>query len=123
QTHNTIFHDFTIQAPPARVFQSISDPKHLVNWWPSKCSGTPKEGEEYNFYFTPEYNWYGEVARYNPDKSFHIRMTRSDPDWDPTSFGFDLTDKNGNTYVSFSHTGWVDCGEHFRVASFCWAML
>jgi hypothetical protein len=29
----------------------------------------------------------------------------------------------GATRVRFSHTGWAEEGEPFRISSYCWAML
>jgi len=50
-------------------------------------------------------------------------MTKSDQDWDPTSFGFDLEDIENGVLVKFWHKGWPECNHHFRRSSFCWAML
>ena len=120
---HTIYHDFRINAPLSKTFAAISDPKHLVNWWPMRCSGVAAEGELYNFFFGPEYDWYGKVSKLEQDRAFHIKMTTSDPDWDPTSFGFDLEPIDDAVQVRFWHSGWQECNAHFRTASFCWAML
>lgn len=118
-----IYHDLHIMASPAKIFRGISEPDQLINWWPKACTGCPAEGAEYNFFFTPEYNWYGEVLRIVPDKSFHIKMTRADRDWNPTSFGFDLIETDQGVQLRFEHVGWPECNAHFRRSSFCWAML
>ena len=120
---HSIHHDLEIKESASKVFQAISEPEHLVNWWPLKCSGIPKENEEYNFFFTPEYDWYGTVSKYEKNKSFYIKITKADADWNPTSFGFDLEQKNDTTLVKFCHVGWLECNGHFRRSSFCWAML
>ena len=119
----SIYHDLEINESIAKTFQAITEPKHLVNWWPLKCTGVPKQGEAYNFYFTPEYDWYGTVSKIEENETFHIKMTKSHPDWDPTTFGFDLEQKKGTTQVKFWHEGWPECNAHFRRSSFCWAML
>ena len=121
-TH-AIHHDLMIDAPIEKVYKAISYPADLINWWPQQCSGTPKEGAEYNFQFGPEYNWYGVVEKSIPNQSFHIKMTQSDEDWNPTSFGFELHEKKNKIALSFSHRNWAECNEHFRISSFCWAML
>ncbi|MCB0664564.1 MAG: SRPBCC domain-containing protein [Saprospiraceae bacterium] len=118
-----IYHDLLINAPLQKVFQAISAPEHLINWWPQKCSGTPELGKEYNFQFTEKYDWYGRVSRILPDQSFHVRMTKSDEDWNSTAFGFELEEQNENTVVHFTHLDWSERNAHFRIASFCWAML
>jgi len=121
-THS-IYHDFIVKAPVASVYEAITAPHHLVNWWPSRCSGTPSEGELYNFFFTPEYDWYGKVTKAEAGKAFYIKMTKSDADWDPTSFGFDLEPMDGYVQVRFWHVGWPVCNAHFRRSSYCWAIL
>ncbi len=118
-----IHHHLTINAPLKNVFERIIDPKHLVNWWPLKCSGTPQLGAIYNFYFDESYDWYGKVIQIEPEKSFHVKMTDSDSDWNPTSFGFDLEKIETGTKLEFWHVGWPECNAHFKRSSFCWAML
>lgn len=122
-SNNTIFHDFTINASSKKVFDAVSDPEHLVNWWPDKCSGKPEAGALYNFYFTPEYDWYGTVHQLEPAQLFTIKMTDASPDWVDTEFGFKLSEKDNQTYVEFFHSNWPQLNAHFRIASFCWAML
>lgn len=80
-------------------------------------------GEVYNFYFTDEYDWFGKVMHVEANKSFHIQMTESDEDWNPTRFGFDLEEIDQGVWVKFWHVGWPSCNDHFRRSSFCWAIL
>lgn len=101
----------------------MSEPEHLVNWWPLKCSGVPKVGEEYNFNFTDQYDWYAKVKSVQEGEHIHYKMTKSDKDWNPTTFGFDLEEKNNGVYLHFFHKGWPECNPHFKHSSFCWAML
>ena len=117
-----IYHDLLIKASKQSVFEAISSPEHLINWWPLKCTGTPTRGAEYNFYFGPQYDWYAEVSKSGPD-SFYLNMTRSDADWDSTSFGFDLRETVNGVEVSFWHKGWPECNQHFKISSYCWAIL
>lgn len=119
----SIYHDLVIRANPGQVFEAVSKPQHLANWWPLKCSGKPALGELYNFNFGIEYDWYGQVVQYTPAESFHVKMAKSDPDWSPTTFGFDIAEQEGGTKLSFRHTGWPECNDHFRTSSYCWAML
>lgn len=122
-TCNSIYHDLVIKATISKVFDAVSEPECLINWWPKTCKGIPKENEIYNFFFTSEYDWYGKVINYKKDSSFYIKMLKSDADWNPTSFGFDLLQENNKVKVQFWHTGWLECNAHFRTTSFCWAML
>jgi len=119
----SIYHDLLISASKKKIFDSVSQPEHLNNWWTLKCAGQPELGYEYNFYFAPEYNWYGKVVKCEAEKSFHIKMTKTDQDWNSTSFGFDLEEVEGGVQLKFWHIGWPECNHHFRRSSFCWAML
>jgi uncharacterized protein YndB with AHSA1/START domain len=119
----TIYHDVSIDVSPSKVFNAVSNPKELIQWWPLKCSGEPCIGSSYRFYFGPEYNWEGKVINVKTDQSFHIKMTKSDEDWDSTSFGFDIEMRPKGSLLHFSHTGWQHCNAHFKTASFCWALL
>ena len=118
-----IYHNLQIKASLKAVFDAVSQPEHLDNWWTLKSSGIPQLGETYNLNFTDEYDWYCKVSQLKANKSIHFKMTKSDTDWIPTTFGFDLEERNGGTYVEFSHINWKETNEHFKIASFCWAML
>jgi uncharacterized protein YndB with AHSA1/START domain len=120
----SIYHDLIIKAPVERVYQAISRAEQLINWWPYRCSGIAKEGETFNFYFSPEYDWYAKVIRAEENKALFLQMTRSDADWESTSFGFELEEGVANQVrVKFQHTNWKEPNENFRHSSFCWAML
>ena len=118
-----IYHNLFIKASPKEVFDAISLPEHLNNWWPLKSSGEPEVGAVYNLNFTDAYNWFGEVSVCDINRSFFIKMTDSDADWNPTTFGFTLEKKEDNVYLRFSHTGWLENNDELKHSSFCWAML
>lgn len=118
-----IHHDLFIKTTTKTVFEAVTLPNHLNNWWTHSCFGKPKEGAEYNFYFAPEYDWLGKVIKIKPNHAFHIKMAKSDADWAPTSFGFDLEEVEDGVQLKFSHTGWPECNHNFRRSSYCWAIL
>jgi uncharacterized protein YndB with AHSA1/START domain len=119
----SIYHDVQIKATAAEVFDAISNPDKLINWWPLKCSGKSQMGATYNFYFDPEYDWLAEVVKCETNLTIHYKMMKADKDWSPTSFGFDLEQKQNAILAKFWHTGWPECNDHFRRSSFCWALL
>ncbi|MGB0376502.1 MAG: SRPBCC family protein [Flavobacteriaceae bacterium] len=118
-----IEHDLFIQKSPVKIFQAISAPEHINQWWTQKCEGIPQLGSTYNLYFTETYNWWGEVTVCDTPHHFEIRMTVSDPDWNPTRFGFKLEAQQDKTLVHFYHKGWIENNHHFRYSSWCWALL
>ncbi len=119
-----IYHDLVIKSSLREVFQAVSSPEHLNNWWTLKCTGTPELNAEYNFYFAREYDWYGQVITYQPNHAFYIKMTKTnDQDWNPTTFGFNLEQIEKGVQVRFFHIDWPECNHHFRHSSFSWALL
>ncbi|ULC60535.1 SRPBCC domain-containing protein [Flaviramulus sp. BrNp1-15] len=118
-----IYHNLLIKASSKEVFDAVSQPEHLDNWWTLKSSGKPELNSEYNLNFTDTYNWFCKVSKVKENESFHLKMTDSDKDWNPTTFGFDLEVKENATYLKFSHKNWPENNEHFKHSSFCWAML
>lgn len=121
---NAIYHNFIIKVKPERVYDAVSTPVDLENWWPLKCSGKAELGEVYNLNFTDEYDWYASVVKAEKGKAFYLKMTEADADWKPTTFGFDLElTANGHTYVQFWHKDWPALNRHLKYSSFCWASL
>ncbi|UKM64577.1 SRPBCC domain-containing protein [Flavobacteriaceae bacterium GSB9] len=120
--HN-IYHSFQIQASPKEVFDAVSQPEHLDNWWSLKSSGTPELNAEYNLNFTDKYNWFCKVVKIKEPESIHFKMTKADADWNPTTFGFDFEASKNGTMVNFSHINWPEKNNHFKHSSFCWALL
>lgn len=119
-----IYHDLVIKSTLKEVFDAVSKPEHLNNWWTLKCTGTPELNAEYNFYFAPEYDWYGKVITCQPNHAFYIKMKKTnDEDWNPTTFGFNLEQIKEGVQVRFFHIDWPLCNHHFRHSSFCWALL
>jgi uncharacterized protein YndB with AHSA1/START domain len=120
----TIYHDFNITAEPEKVFDAFTQPCQLECWWPKRCSGKVELGAEYNFYFGEPYDWYAQMDKLTYAESVQFKMTKCDPDWEPTTFGIEMSALPSNaTAVSFFHKDWTTINKHFRIASFCWAML
>jgi uncharacterized protein YndB with AHSA1/START domain len=119
----SIHHQFTIHSKAATVFEALTSQKGLDNWWPLKCSGQPKLGTEYSFFFGPEYDWRAEVVHVVANKELTWKMTKAMDDWKPTRVGFRLREEKDNTIVSFFHEGWEEASEHFAITTYCWGQL
>lgn len=119
----SILHDLVIKTTPEKVFDALTQPIHLNHWWTLKSSGKPELGEEYNLNFTDKYDWYCKVSEVKINQKFCLKMTKSDEDWNPTTFGFNLKPHEHGTLVAFFHSGWQSNNHHFRHTSFCWALL
>jgi len=118
-----ILHEFPIAASAARVFDAVSTPAILDQWWTARSSGEPRMGAEYQLWFGPDYDWRAEVTQCLPAEAFQLTMTRADADWTGSRVGFRLAPQGpGRTEVRFYHAGWPEVNQHFRVSSYCWAM-
>lgn len=116
-----IFHDLTIRASRGEVFRMVATAEGLDQWWTARCSGTPATGNEYSLYFDPKHDWKAVVTDCLPDSVFELRMTDAGYDWTGTIVRFELLEHSGSTRLRFSHLGWSEVTDHFRVTSFCWA--
>jgi uncharacterized protein YndB with AHSA1/START domain len=117
-----ILHDFPIAAAPARVFDAVSAPAGLDNWWTERSSGRPALGQMYELWFGPAYDWRALVTRCISGIEFELEITEADRDWSGTLVGFRLDGRDGGTQVRFHHAGWPASNEHYRVSCYCWAM-
>lgn len=117
-----ILQDFFIRVPPDRVFDGVSRPLLLDQWWTLRSSGDPSVGSEYELDFGPSYLWRAVVTIARPGAAFALRLTDADPDWYDTVVGFDLSASGDGTRVRFHHRGWPDPNEHYRTSCHCWAL-
>lgn len=121
---NTILHDFYINVSKEKVFEAISSPNGLNNWWTLQCTGQAKLDEEYNLYFGDEYNWFAKVSKFKMNEEIEFKMTKATEDWQPTRFVFILTEEKPNvTYVQFYHSNWQEANKNYRISSYCWGSL
>lgn len=117
-----ILQDFPIAAPAAKVFAAVAYPEGLDEWWSISSSGTPAVGNEYALDFGPEYQWKARVVACVPDREFELELTTAMADWMHSRVRFELEDRGHDTWVRFSHRGWADADEHYRISAHCWAM-
>jgi uncharacterized protein YndB with AHSA1/START domain len=118
-----ILQEFTVKAPPGRVFDMFATADGLNRWWTKSSSGQAKEGAEYSLFFGPEYDWRAKVTRCLTGSVFELEITHAHEDWQGTRVGCEL-EPNGKsgTLVRFYHTGWPQQNEHWRISCYCWAM-
>lgn len=117
-----ILHELDIEAPAAEVFDAFATSDGLDAWWTRGSSGQPKAGEEYRFYFGPDYDWRGRVHRLKPGLLIEWEITKADRDWVGTLVAAEVEDLGNRTRLRFRHSGWVEANEHFRQTSYCWAL-
>ena len=117
-----ILQDFPILVPPNRVFEAVTQPSLLDQWWTLRSSGQPTIGATYELDFGPSYSLARFVTRSWPGEAFELRMTHADRDWMDTLVGFDFSPSGSGTQVRFYHRGWPEANEHYRTSCHCWAL-
>jgi uncharacterized protein YndB with AHSA1/START domain len=117
-----ILQDFPIQAAPQRVFEAVSSPALLDQWWTLRSTGTPTVGANYELDFGPRYQWRATVEQSVPGAAFALRLTLADHDWTGTVVAFELSPARSGTQVRFSHRGWPEVNAHYRTSTHCWAL-
>ncbi len=119
-----ILHDLPIAAPAARVFESVSSGAGLDRWWSLRAEGRPELGDLFALDFGPGYDdWRARVTICEPPRRFELEPVTAMPDWMGTRVRFELASPTPDTtQLRFAHLGWAAPTEHFRVASYCWAM-
>lgn len=117
-----ILHQLWIKATANQVFHCISEPEGLNKWWTETCSGEPIIGSIYTLGFTDPFIWKAKVVTSFPNQEFEFEILDSDPDWYGTRVHFKMKEHDDQSVqLQFSHSGWKDENEHFKISSFCWA--
>ncbi len=114
--------DLPIRAAPERLFDALTTPTGLDQWWTLQSAGERRLGVEYRLYFGPDYDWRAKVVRYAPVAEFELEMTVSDRDWLGSRVGFRLEPRGELSWLRFHHLGWKEPNEHYRISCNCWAM-
>jgi len=106
---------FTIDIPAARVFEALTDPRHIAGWW-TECTSDQKAGGSARFEFR---NCSGALDGYTrvrieklvPGELVEWKCVDQDyqglKDWIGTTIRFRLSpNAQGGTEVDFAHAGW-----------------
>ena len=117
-----ILHSFPVNAPLNKVFDAVSTPDGLNQWWTLRSAGQPELGAVYELFFAENYDWRAKVVESEPPRLLVLQVTDTRPDWQDTIVSFMLTESGEQTNVRFEHRGWPEENDHFRTSSFCWAM-
>jgi len=63
------------------------------------------------------------VSKCDIIQHFELKMTNSDEDWNPTRFGFILSEVKGGVFLSHYQKDWQTTNAHFRRSNYSWAQL
>lgn len=117
-----IVQDLPIKAAPEQVFQAVSSPTGLVQWWALSATGVTEAGAPLDLSFGPGYDWQARITCYQPSDVFELEMTRADADWIGTRVRFEVERRDTHAWLRFRHSGWPRENEHYRTSCHCWAL-
>jgi len=115
-----------INAEPKKVYEALTEQKHLALWWTPDCKAEPIEDSEARFDFNP----YGDyvvvrVEKLEPNKLVEWEVTDSKmlatEDWIGTTITFELSGDNGSTNLNFIHKDWKSESKCFNKCTDGWA--
>ena len=115
----SIQREVQIDASPATVFEVITSPEHLKEWWPDDAALEPVAGAEGYLVFGDESAGEAQVPRLTvvdavPDRLFSFRWTH--PEGEAAAEGnsllvtFELASSDGGTLLRMTETGFREMG-------------
>lgn len=112
-----------ISAPLKSVYEAVATTEGISEWWTRDgVRGESSEGSKVEFYFgSPEPAAVMEVTQLNPDGHVGWHCVEGADEWIGTKLTFDLTHKDNETVVMFSHADWRDPSEFMAHCSARWA--
>jgi uncharacterized protein YndB with AHSA1/START domain len=118
-----IRHRVAISAPLDRVYEAVATPEGLSGWWTRDgVQGESSPGSKLQFFFgQPEPAAVMEVTRLDPGGRVGWNCVAGADEWVGTTLTFDLTQRDDETVVLFTHADWRDPVEFMAHCSARWA--
>ncbi|MDO5970129.1 SRPBCC domain-containing protein [Flavivirga aquimarina] len=115
-----IRHHFTIKAPIKKVYDALTLEEGLKGWWTDDTSAKHELGNINHFKFGSEYFNKMKVLELNFPSNVSWECVDGDKEWIGTKLAFELEEKEGDTYLKFSHLNWADESEFFGFCNYHW---
>lgn len=116
-----IWHEIRIKAPPAAVYEAVTNPKMIALWWIPDARGESAVGKTLEF-------WIGDfcqpmhVAALQPSRRVLWRASETGlADWRGTEVEFLLISGTDRTSVQLRHSGWSEGVAGLPYYSMSWA--
>jgi uncharacterized protein YndB with AHSA1/START domain len=112
-----------ISAPLENVYEAVATTKGLSEWWTrGGARGESSEGSRVQFFFgQPEPAAVMEITRVDPDGHVNWNCVEGADEWVGTKLAFELTRKDDETVVLFSHADWRSPSDFMAHCSARWA--
>lgn len=98
-------HQYFIRAPPARVFDAITNPKVLVQWLANRAELSARKGGRYLLAWTDGPTHTGEILEFRPGKSIAFAWEWPGVSLRGTVFRLSVQPEGDGTLLVVEHTG------------------
>jgi uncharacterized protein YndB with AHSA1/START domain len=125
-----VHYRFTITAPPARVFDALTDQNHVSKWWTPDCTLDSKVGGHAKFEFKSADGRLDGHSRMRIEKLVPAELVewkcieqdyQGVRDWVGTTIRFRLSgDGRGGTNLDFDHLDWKNTEGSYRRCTEGW---
>ena len=107
------------------VFNAINN---VRGWWSEEVEGgTEKLNDEFNYHYLDVHSCKMRLTEVIPDKKVvwlvlenHFKFTEDKTEWIGTKIIFDISEKNNQTQIMFTHQGLVPEYECFEICRDAW---
>jgi hypothetical protein len=116
---------FTVDQTPDEVFKAINN---VRGWWSEEIEGTiDKLGAEFTYHYEDVHRCKMKITEFVPGKKVvwlvldnYFNFTEDKTEWKGTKVIFEVSKKDDNTQLRFTHEGLVPEYECFNVCSNAW---
>ncbi len=115
-----IRHNFLIKSSTQNVYNAITTEKGLSSWWTNNTIAKPEIGFVNQFQFGPAHCKKIKVLELDHLNKVTWQLVEGDEQWIGTKIVFQLDEKEGNTFLKFSHINWKEETEYFGICNYHW---
>jgi hypothetical protein len=116
---------FSVDQTPLEAFNAINN---VRGWWSEEIEGSPNTlGDEFTYRYKDAHYCKLKLIEVIPDKKVvwlvldnHFNFTEDESEWKGTKITFEVSKKDGQTEVHFTHLGLVPEYECYGVCSNAW---
>jgi uncharacterized protein YndB with AHSA1/START domain len=130
--YDKFIQEITIKAPASRIFEAVTSPKELVEWWGvegkfqvTKMESDLRPGGKWRMHLTggdgAKYTVAGEYRKIDRPWLLTFTWIREQEDSPETLVRWDLEEKNGMTKVRVTHSGFANEAQRTRNSG--WPMI
>jgi uncharacterized protein YndB with AHSA1/START domain len=104
---HVIWHEVRIKATPGAVYEALTEPKKMAQWWIPDTRGASVVGQNLEFWFG---NFCQPMKVTALESESLVKWQGAEnglPDWVGTEVEFKIFKKKDLTYVRFRHSGWT----------------